>query len=296
MTRRDIYQQVTDTIRAALEAGTIPWRKPWEFTGEAGLHRNMASNRPYRGINQWLLSLAGFPTPYWLTFKQARDLGGNVKAGEKSTMIVFWKQLTVKDRDDADKTKTIYLLKHYNVFNVSQCEGIDVPVFEEPADFDPIVEAQAIIDGMPDAPPIKHHGDRACYFPQFDEVHLPVQTDFKDRESYYSTAFHELVHSTGHEKRLARDEVMKFDTFGSEQYSREELTAEFGASYLCGMAGISPLTVKRSAAYIKGWLKALDNDPKMVVLAASKGMRAADFIIDADEAEQHEDKQLVLAA
>lgn len=294
--QRDIYQEVTDRIREELEAGTIPWRKPWAFTGEAGMHRNLVTNRPYRGINPWLLEMSGFASPYWLTFKQARDKGGNVRTGEKSTMIIFWKRLTVKDRDDEDKTKTIYMLKHYNVFNVEQCEGIDTPQVEEPEEFDPIEAAQAIIDGMPDAPPIKHHGDRACYMGgPIDEVHLPVATDFKTPEDYYATAFHELVHSTAHEKRLAREDFG--DAFGSQRYSKEELTAEFGGSYLCGMAGIHPPIVKRAAAYIKNWLSALDDDPKMLVQAAGKAMKAADYILDAQDEAVHEEseKQLALA-
>lgn len=297
MTKRDIYQEVTDIIRAELESGTVPWRQPWTFKGEAGMHRNLITDRPYRGINQWLLSMNSYASPYWLTFKQARDKGGNVRTGEKSTMIVFYKRLAFKDKDDETKVKTIFMLKHYNVFNVEQCEGVEAPVWEEPEGFDPIEQAQSIIDGMPQAPPIKHHGDSACYIPAMDEVHLPEPTDFTDRESYYSTAFHELVHSTGHESRLAREGIMEFDKFGSAKYGKEELIAEFGASFLCGMAGISPPVVKRAAAYIKGWLKAVDNDPKMLVQAAGAGMKASDFILDNDDAATHEEgeKQLALA-
>lgn len=282
----DIFQEVTDTIMAALEEGTVPWRKPWTFTGDDSMHRNFTSRRPYRGVNQWLLDIqaakAGYEHPYWLTFKGAETIGGKIRKGEKSTMVVFWKILKVEDKETG-KPKTVPMLRYFRVFNVAQCEGIEIPPVKPRPAFDPIDAAQAIVDGMPNRPVFKHDGrERAFYIPAFDEVHMPAREDFKSPEGYYATAFHELVHSTGHASRLARKELAEIRGFGSDTYCREELTAEMGSAMLCGVAGIAPATLDNSAAYIASWLKALRDDRKLVVVAAGKAHAAADYILGTD--------------
>lgn len=292
MSKFDIYQEVTDTIVAALEAGTIPWRKPWTFTGDRNAHQNYVSRRPYRGINPWLLELTcqthGYTHPYWVTFKGAQKLGGNVRKGERSTLVVYWKMLKVQDKDTG-KDKTVPMLRYFRVFNIAQCEGLPEPApITEPEDHDPITAAQALIDGMPNAPKVTHKNtDSACYVPAWDEVQLPKMHQFRTAEHYYHTAFHELGHSTGHESRLSRDLT---GSFGTPAYAKEELTAELTASMLCGVAGIFPPLVEHSAAYIENWLQVLKGDRKLVVTAAARAQKAADYIIG-DAAEDHESEE-----
>lgn len=275
--RLDVYQEVTDRIVAALEEGTIPWHKPW---AEAGAQRNLKSGKEYRGVNQLLLGLSDYGSPYWLTFRQAKDLGGSVRKGERSSLVVFWKMLKRADQDTGDE-KLIPMLRHYRVFNVSQCDGLEVPQDErETRTVSPIAACQSIVAGYRNGPTVEHGGSRACYSPARDAVMLPNQSAFESDESYYSTAFHELVHSTGHESRLKR-EGLELETlrFGSPTYSREELIAELGAAMLAGRAGIVPATIDQSAAYVAGWLGRLRDDRKLIVSAAGRAQRAADRVL-----------------
>jgi antirestriction protein ArdC len=289
----DIFQNVTDTIMAALEEGTVPWRKPWTFHGDETLHRNFNSRRPYRGVNQWLLEIAamrkGYELPYWLTFKGAQKLGGKVRKGEKSEIVVFWKKIMIEDKENPGKKKQIFMLRYFRVFNVAQIDGLgEIPAPEAREDFSPIEECEKIVGGYADGPSISHGGDRACYVPAFDAIRMPNRADFRSVEEYYSTLFHEMIHSTGHEKRLGRKELADMASFGDESYSKEELTAEMGAAMLCGVAGIVPRTIDNSAAYIANWLKALKNDKKLVVVAAGKAHAAADHILGVKYAEEEE--------
>ena len=284
----NIFEQVTARIMELLETGTVPWKKPWSSAGGA---RNLVSKKPYRGINQFLLNCSPYSSPYWLTFNQARQKGGSVNKGEKSTPVVFWKWLdrkAVPDEDDNSASSKIPLLRYYNVFNLDQIDGITAPVEEQPVNpFSPIEQAELIIRNMPQRPYILYGGDRACYSPMLDSVKLPNREAFKSPEEYYSTAFHELAHSSGHSSRLSRKGVVEPSSFGSHDYSQEELVAEFGASMLCGFAGIEHQTIENSAAYIQGWLKVLKNDQKLAIMAAGQAQRAADFILNV----QHTDDQ-----
>lgn len=275
----DIYVQVTDRIVTALEEGTVPWRRPWAAGADS--HRNPVSGTVYRGINPFLLELTGidrgYSDPQWLTFKQAKTRGGSVRKGEKSTLVVFWKMLRGIDRETGEE-RTLPLLRHYRVFNVEQVDGIDWPTPEEREPFEPIDQCAGIVAGMPNAPTIKHGGNAACYVPAWDLVQLPQPDAFLSAEGYYATTFHELAHATGHASRLNRDELASSHAFGDAVYSREELTAEMASAMLCGVTGISPAVVDNSAAYIKGWLRALKDDRKMLVSAAGRAQRAADYI------------------
>lgn len=269
-----VYDIVTDRILEALDQGTVPWHKPWS---SVGLPRNATTNRPYNGVNVWLLGMSSYSDTRWLTYKQATGLGGTVCKGEKATLITFWKQLMVDDEKKGEgATKNIPLLRYFNVFNVEQCEGLNLPPVET-NHVEPIEAARAIIDEMPNAPTITHGGDQAYYSPTMDSVHMPSMDSFLSSEEYYSTTFHELSHSTGHKSRLDRESSSVPVPFGSDVYSKEELVAEFGASFLCATAGIDN-TLDNSAAYIAGWRKALKADNRLLISAASQGQKAANYI------------------
>jgi len=274
-----VYEIITETILKELENGSIPWHRPWVC---GGAPKNLVSKKEYRGINVFLLGTQKYSSPYWLTFKQVNQLGGKVKKGEKSTIVVFWKPMEVeKEKEDGEiEMKTIPFLRYYRVFNVDQCEGLKgkVPETEINPDFQPIEACEKTINGMPKKPTIRHQEPRAYYNTLGDYVNMPHRTTFEKEEFYYSVLFHELGHSTGHKTRLARK---GFDegAFGTASYSKEELVAEMTAAFLCGYHKIEQQTIKNTAAYIKGWLKKLNDDPKMVVLAAAQAQKAADFIL-----------------
>jgi antirestriction protein ArdC len=273
-----VYEIVTEKILAALESGTAPWHKPWR----SGVARNAISNRPYSGINALLLGMSPYSDPRWITMKQANQKGGKICKGEKSTLVIFWTQNTIaQENDDGELTETqIPLLRYYLVWNVEQCEGLYLPALE-PRKVDAIAQAEAIVAGMPNPPRVNYNGgDKAYYVPDSDSIHPPVKDNFDSTGEYYSTIFHELTHSTGYQARLNRPTLTEVVPFGSETYSKEELVAELGAAFLCGLAGIEN-TVNNSAAYINGWLKKLKSDTKLAILAASQGQRAADYIPNA---------------
>lgn len=288
-----IYTMVTDRIVKALEEGTVPWQRPWRVEG--GVHKNLVSKKGYRGVNQFLLDLtamsAGYSSPWWMSYKQAGELGGNVKKGEKATVVVFFKPIKVKtdERDENGKEvlRTIPLLRYYRVFNVEQTEGIPaekIPqVKAEDPEFTPIEQAEKVIAEMPNRPTFSHGGDRAYYMPSTDAVRLPKPEKFDAPEHYYSTAFHEFVHSTGHKSRLAR--IKDWTGFGSDPYAREELVAEMGAAMLDSVVGIENTTADNSAAYIASWIKRFQEDKKLLVQAGSKAQAAADYILGIE----HED-------
>ena len=280
----DIYQAVTDRITEMLDRGTVPWRHPIHNTGGDGRPKNLESGKPYRGVNVFLLGITswmkGYGSAYWMTFRQAQENGGHVKKGEKSSMVVFWKQYETTDRQTG-QPKKVPVLRYFNVFNAEQVDGVKVPdALAEPAQpFEPIAEAEKIVAGYIDGPQIEHAGTQAFYRPLEDLVRMPKPERFLSREFYYATGFHELAHSTGHGKRLNRGLETKLAPFGSPDYSREELVAEMGSAFLCAVAGISPPTIEQSAAYIAGWKKKLAGDPRLVVSAAGAGQRAADWIL-----------------
>jgi antirestriction protein ArdC len=285
----DVYQIVTDKIVAMLEAGVVPWRRPWT---SAGLPRNLVSKKPYRGINHFLLSASMHVSPFWLTLKQANELGGSVRRGEQSTVIVFWKvdQKTTGQEesgtDDAgtEETQRRFLLRYYRVFNVEQCElpqtALDKLPKIETHEHDPIDAAESIIANMPQRPEIQHAGSKAFYSSQTDRVTMPPRELFTTAEEFYGTLLHELCHATGHQKRLARETITEAAPFGSATYSKEELCAEMGAAYLCAEAGISTSVIENQAAYVAGWLSKLRDDRKLLVYAAAQAQKAADFILD----------------
>lgn len=273
----DIYKTITDRIIAALEQGDIPWSRPWVSTGAAVKH---VSGEPYSLLNQLLLNRPG----EYLTFKQIQQEGGKVRKGEKASMVVLWKWVEKKE-EDSEEVKKIPFLKYYNVFHVDQCEGIkpkhtaEMPnVVEADANAEKIIAEYVARTGLN----IVHkEGHRAYYSPAKDIVVLPKTEQFKETAEYYSTAFHELVHSTGHESRLNR--IAHVAAFGSEDYSKEELVAEIGSATLVNRAGLeTDGSFRNSAAYVQNWLKALKNDKRLIVSAAGKAEKAVDFILFAN--------------
>jgi antirestriction protein ArdC len=279
----DLYTRVTESLIAMLEAGCVPWRNPILGRGAAGHPRNFISGKPYRGVNVFLLAFAawskGYSSSCWLTFNQARAKGGSVKKGEKSCMVVFWKPYETTDKETGEKV-TIPVLRHFNVFNAEQCDGIqvpDAPAFE-PLAFSPIDECEKIVKGYEQSPSIEHGGSQPYYSPSLDTVRLPEPTRFESCEEYYGTLFHELAHSTGHKSRLDRGQKANSAPFGSPDYGKEELIAEMAAAFLCGHAGISPVTIDNAAAYLAGWIKTLKGDHRLAISAAGAAQKAADWI------------------
>ena len=289
--RPDVYQIITDKVVTLLEQGTVPWQKPWKG-GAAGAPKNAVSKKPYRGVNVFMLAVtaefAGYDSPYWITYKQAQELGGNVRKGEKATLVVFWKFIDKETTDETGKkhVEQIPFLRYYNVFNACQCENItipDAPIDETPdLDFSPIEVCENVIGNFAKSPPIYHEGsgNRAYYKPTADEVYMPKRENFHSVAEYYSVLFHEVTHSTGHKSRLDRHkDDQAWAPFGSCDYSKEELVAEMGAAFLCGMCDIENETIDSSAAYIEGWLRKLKNDKKLVVHAAAQAQKATDYIL-----------------
>jgi antirestriction protein ArdC len=256
---------------------------------------NLVTGKKYRGVNVWLLLASSYSSPYWLTFNQAKTLGGTIKKGERSSIVVFWNFKEVeevnKDTGQLEK-KNIPFLKYYRVFNVQQCEGITYPDQPEESHSDPIAEAEAIIEGYKGRPEIKHGFTKACYNPIEDIVKMPNKSAFVNQEEYFSVLFHEATHSTGLETRLNRETLTTPAAFGSKNYAREELIAEMGAAYLCGISGIVHVTLENSAAYIHGWRDSISKDSKLVVLAAAQAQKAVNYIMGWQEDDDHEDKKV----
>lgn len=265
-----VYEIVTKKIIDQLNAGVVPWRKPWK----TGIAVNWRTQRPYRGINALLLE----PGEY-ATFQQISEAGGKVKKGEIGNIVVLWKWLEKEDEETGEIVEIPYL-RYYKVFEINrQCEGLKSKRKDEFYMHDPVEEAEKIISGYTDAPVIRFRSGEACYLPSSDQIIVPPLSDYKKPEEYYSTIFHEMIHSTGHSKRIKRKGITDKTKFGDETYSKEELIAEIGAAMLCGVARIDNATIENSAAYIAGWLRVLQNDNRIVVRAAAQAQKAADYIL-----------------
>lgn len=276
----DVYELVTNRIIELLEAGTIPWRQPWT---DAGIPMNLISKRPYRGINLWLLLSLNYERNLFLTWEQLKKIGGSVNQGQHGHIVLFWKQVSKKpeELDGSGKPKQIPMLRYYKVFNIEQCRDIPQNLVPEltKEEFNPIERCEAIVSGMPDCPPIRHKEQKAFYHIGEDFINMPKKKSFSSPEGYYATLFHELVHSTGAEKRLNRPTVTEMAEFGSDQYSIEELIAELGSAYLCAISGILDTEMDNSAAYIHAWLTKLQNDKRFVVQASGLAQKVVDYIL-----------------
>lgn len=279
---KSVYEMVTDRIIEQLESGVIPWQKPW--TGVKSGAFNRISKKPYSLLNQMLLKFDG----EYATFKQWQDLGGHVRKGEKSEIVCFWKiQPVEEEQEDGTKVvKQIPLLRYYNVFHISQVDGVE-PLPQEAIDnnIEPIEKAENVLHDYwtRENITVKHMaGNRAYYSPTLDMICLPLFEQFTDANEYYSTAFHESVHSTMKETRCnrAEDRKSKLVAFGSEEYSKEELVAEIGSATILNIIGVATKgSFKNSAAYIQNWLSVLRNDVKFIVSASSKAEKAVKYIL-----------------
>lgn len=281
---KSVYEMVTERIIEQLENGVIPWEKPW--TGVKSGSFNRVSKKSYSLLNQMLLKHQG----EYATFKQWQDLGGKIRKGEKSEIIVFWKVLPIEEeQEDGTKTvKQIPLLRYINVFHISQIEGVEPLPKEDLNDIEPIEQAENVLKDYWEREHIKvEHvaGNKAFYSPSMDMIRLPLFEQFTNAEEYYSTAFHESVHSTMKETRCNREEERKgkIAAFGSEEYSKEELVAEIGSANLMNMIGIeTKKSFRNSAAYIQNWLSVLKNDVKFIVSAAGRAEKAVNYILNAE--------------
>lgn len=275
-----VYEIVTQKIIDKLNQGVIPWEKPW-----IGL-RNYVTKREYHGINLLLLSMEEHQSSEFMTFRQVKDLKESIKKGSRADMVIFFRRYEVEARDKngnleldeetgEPKKEPRFALRYYNVFNLDQTT-IPLPDY---GNGEQSKECEDILLNMPNPPAIEEGGNRAAYNLKSDILRIPSKKEFKDMEKYYSSKFHELIHSTGHETRLNRKDF-KGNGFGSEKYSKEELVAEIGASFLCARCGIENKTIDNSAAYIQGWLKRLDNDKTLIISAAAQAQKAVDYILN----------------
>jgi len=282
---KSVYEMVTERIIEQLESGVIPWEKPWSGVRSGAYNR--ISKRSYSLLNQMLLKNEG----EYATFKQWSELGGKIKKGEKSEIVVFWKILPIEEtQEDGTKViKQVPLLKYINVFHISQIEGVEPLQKEKLNDIEPIEQAESILQDYwtREHITVEHiKGDKAFYSPMRDLIQLPLFEQFKDANEYYSTAFHESVHSTMKESRCNRAEERKdkLVAFGSEEYSKEELVAELGSASIMNMLGIETRkSFRNSSAYIQSWLRVLKNDVKFIVSASSKAEKAVNYILNIAE-------------
>jgi antirestriction protein ArdC len=289
-------EEVTEQIISELEKGNVVWKQPWK---NLGLCKNLLSKSSYSGFNQfylsWSLQKRGFSSPYFLTFQQARTIGAKVKKGAKSFQIVFWKAINTEistageiDLPQNNKT-TLFPFVHY-VFNIDDIENIDSKYFliteTDTISNSTIQKCENVISDMQNKPNIIFGGNEAFYSPNLDFVQIPHINQFNTSQNYYSTLFHELIHSTGHKTRLNRfSENILPSIFGSVDYSKEELTAEIGATFLNAHCGIKDQVFDTSVAYIQNWLKTLKSDPKLIFSASSKAQKAVQFILEKSEVE-----------
>ena len=312
-----VIDQLLDAIEAKKAGKNVlaPWHKPWFQNGKP---QNFVTKKPYQGVNIFVLSMQGYSSPYFLSYKQATELhrdfdhfgtGKEKRYGfdkdgngiyplkkhedgtkEKVTPVVYWgKRKVYKDKNGKSlgldengkkKWKYIWLLRYYSVFNVEQCTGFEekIPV-QDCRTFTPIESGDKIIEDMPNRPTMTHNEARAFYSPSLDSVNLPKHELFDTDAKYYSTAFHELAHSTGHKSRLNRKTITEAINFGSHDYSTEELIAEFSSIFLCNEIGVQS-TFDNSLSYLKSWLKKLKDDTKLLIYAAGRAQKAVDYILD----------------
>jgi antirestriction protein ArdC len=285
--KRDVYQTITDQIVAELEKGVRPWQRPWSASHMEGrvllpLRHNGVG---YRGVNiltLWMAAMAkGFEAPLWMTFKQALDLGGAVRKGEKGSLVVYADSITRSETDQAtgeESDREIHYMKGYTVFNVAQIDGLPAHYYPAPAPrLDPlprIASAEAFFAAT--RANIRHGGNQAYYVPSADFVQMPPFEAFKDAESYYATLAHECTHWTRHPSRLDRSFAQK--RFGDAGYAMEELVAELGAAFLCASLELTPELRDDHASYLDHWLAVLKADKRAIFSAASYAQRAADFL------------------
>lgn len=275
---------ITSMIIESLENNVIPWKKPWTSLAA----QNMLTKKEYRGINHLLLGMVPTQYPVFATFNQIKAQGGSVIKGSKSVPVFFYnfgKKGETDNRTGKTNEKSFAIMKQYAVFTMEQTEGLDLSLFIDPVlDFKPVLEAENLVNAYTQSQLLKiENAQNAAYSPSKDYLIMPLKTSFHSVDAYYSTIFHEMIHSTGHKDRLKREGFDgSFHKFGSKGYAFEELVAEFGASMLASYCGVdTSLEDGQNAAYIKSWLKKLNDDTTLAYKAASKAQIAVDFILNA---------------
>lgn len=317
---KDVYDIINEKLITAMEKADLTKKgeKDWN-TPTQGLPMNAISKQPYRGMNFLICliesEIRGWDSPYFLTFKQAQEKGGAVKKGAKGISVVYYEiryktstgvyissdAATSMSKEQRAALTKIFILKYYTIFHISDCENVKIklPEVHEIPQLEMIETCESIIENMPNKPKLSQNGgDQAFYRPSTDSVHLPKMGWFKSSQYFYSVAFHELIHSTGHKSRLNREGIVSFDKFGSEKYANEEMVAEIGGAYMCAHAGILNWTIERSADYVENWRQVLVKngkaDKKFIFNAASSAQKAADYIlgksVPQEEQEENESK------
>ena len=275
--RADVYDIITNRIILALEKGVTPWKQSWNAAH--GAPRNYRSQHVYQGINALLLVMLQPEQPYYLTYNQAKELGGQVRKGEKGMPVVFFK---VSKKEDAQgQEKKMAILQYSTVFNIAQIDGVAWKLPELASrEHTPQQAAEQLLTGYRGGPRITYAGSEPHYRTSTDTVTVPGASNFHTPEDFYATLFHELAHSTGHAKRLDRATLTEKASFGSETYAKEELVAELGAAFLSNAAGLDlARTEPSTAGYLANWLQALRNDKRLIISAASQAQKAANHIL-----------------
>jgi len=277
----NIYELISNKIIEKLEAGTVPWNNP--LNNEFGIAYNWVSQKAYTGVNQILLDKGEY-----LTFKQVQDNGGRVKPGEKGNVVVFYQntqfEVMNENEDEVVSVKKIPLIRYYYVFRLDQIEGIEPKREDNSVNNNPIEACQNIINNYHNKPIITCKDNSLAYYsPGNDYINVPNINNYASSEDYYSTLFHECIHSTGHQNRLNRSTVVNVPKYGTDKYDKEELIAEIGSAFLCAFANISKLTLDNAASYIQGWKNAIKADNKLVITAASAAQKAVDYIMNTGE-------------
>lgn len=273
------YERITAAIQSALAGDLPPWRRPWRTlraAGASGIPQNAMSGHAYRGVNVCLLWARQDADMRYLTFRQARELGGHVRKGEHGTQVVFWQKRQYKTRDESgeEELRDSLLMKVYTVFALSQCEDVTLPEpRHDPAPLAPPPTITTVYNTLGTS--VEHGGDRACFVPSHDKVIMPRPESFSSPDAYAATALHELTNWTGHESRLAREFGKRF---GDQAYAAEELVAELGSAFLCASLGVD-CALEHHASYLDHWRQLLRSDPRAIVTAASKAQAASDYIL-----------------
>jgi antirestriction protein ArdC len=290
MDKPSIHLQVTDSIVVLLERGTLPWRQTWKTSGGTAspVPANLVTGRAYRGINRiilWTSTLTkGYPSHAWATYRRIAQAGGHIRKGERGTQVVLYRPYVLRDsaqpgetvvhHRDVEADRAVWLMRSFTVFNAAQCGGLPQVTTPVAPPEDAIPAARQFLAHVNAA--VQHGGDRACYLPSDDRIHLPSFDAFTSPEAYYATSLHEHVHWTGNRSRLNRLE--QGAAYGSPAYAFEELTAELGAAFLCADLSIRG-DLEHHASYLQSWLTVLKQDPKALFRAAADANRATDYLV-----------------
>jgi antirestriction protein ArdC len=296
---KDIHLAITERFINQLRAGSVPWQRPWQGV------MNIASRKNYRGINSLTLGLSKFASPFWMTFRQAHELGGHIRKGEKSAPIIYYKFLEKRDPSGnavftaKGKAATVPFLRWSNVFNLEQTEGVEAPeLTAPPVNARPLGRAEELVR-QTNLCPIRKEGFAAAYSPHEDIIHMPPTGLFRSPEDYYHTLFHEMTHATGHASRLDREGITNPIKFGSDRYSKEELIAELGAAFLSNDAGIlDQVRFENSTAYLGSWISKFESEPTLLISAASHAQRSFNWVAGTSHEESEsigEDQKLASA-